>query len=119
MPRLQKCSVDRQTIGGRNADHASAWSRHSQNALRHDRSKSMRIFAAPPIAATLAAAIGLSNLTPAKAKTLAGCKSDRAACARSCARIPKASSKGLAAIGAMPSWRSAPREHKAGAAART
>lgn len=49
----------------------------------------MRMFAALPIAATLAVAIGLSNLTPAKAKTLAGCKSDRAACARSCAAYPE------------------------------
>ena len=41
LPNCNASAVE--PIGGRNADHASAWSRRSQNALRHNRSKSMRM----------------------------------------------------------------------------
>jgi hypothetical protein len=76
-----------QSIDACDADRASAWSRHSQKPLRHERSKSMHISIALPIAAALVAAIGLSSPTPAQAKSkpIASCNSDYKACVRNCA----------------------------------
>jgi hypothetical protein len=41
-----------------------------------------------PFAAALAAALGLSSLAPAQGKTLARCKSERAACVVNCIAYP-------------------------------
>lgn len=62
----------------------------------------MRISIALPLAAALAAAVGLSSTTPAQAKgkTIAACKSEATSCNRNCTRYTEASSRDPATIAA-------------------